>query len=170
MSRIIRSIRQKLLTNNKVSKYLLFALGEIALIILGILLALQIDNKNQEKHNLKLEKEYLLSMQTELTLSLENPNSLIEKLKYAIDDLDIIIDSHNKHNRIPIDPINKLYQQILFVPEFRDQTETFESIESSGHLSLLKNMAIKHDYFRLLKEYEAFAGWNAQSNIETGRH
>ena len=51
MLRFFRKIRQKLLTDNKFSKYLLYAIGEILLVVIGILIALQVDNWNQKREN-----------------------------------------------------------------------------------------------------------------------
>ena len=49
MIHFFRKIRQNLLTENRVSRYLLYALGEILLVVIGILIALQINNWNEEK-------------------------------------------------------------------------------------------------------------------------
>jgi hypothetical protein len=49
MLHFFRQIRQRLLTDNKFSKYLLYAVGEILLVVIGILVALQIDNWNEER-------------------------------------------------------------------------------------------------------------------------
>ena len=49
MLRFFRQIRQRLITNNRFSKYLLYAIGEILLVVIGILIALQIDNWNEQK-------------------------------------------------------------------------------------------------------------------------
>lgn len=157
MTRILRNFRQQLSGNNQFSRYFLFALGEIVLIILGILIALQIDNKNQEKQNLGLEKEYLLSMHEELAIDSVNLLLFIERLNNVIEKLDIILDNHKTHSQLPIDSISFLYQQIFWVPYFRNHTETFESVESSGHLSIIQNLNIKHGFFQLIKEYEALA-------------
>ena len=46
MIRFFRVLRQRLLAENRVSRYLLYALGEIALVMVGILLALQVNNWN----------------------------------------------------------------------------------------------------------------------------
>ena len=56
MIKFFRKIRQKLLVENNVSRYLLYAIGEIALVIIGILFALQINNWNNEK-NLQIESQ-----------------------------------------------------------------------------------------------------------------
>jgi hypothetical protein len=51
MIKFFRKIRKNMLTENKFSKYLIYAIGEIALVMIGILLTLQVNNwnKNQEK-------------------------------------------------------------------------------------------------------------------------
>jgi hypothetical protein len=51
MIKFFRRIRQQLLTENKFSKYLLYAIGEIVLVVIGILIALQINNWNELKKN-----------------------------------------------------------------------------------------------------------------------
>ena len=52
----IRKIRQKLLSENKFSKYLLYAIGEIVLVVIGILIALWINNKNIQNQNKEKER------------------------------------------------------------------------------------------------------------------
>lgn len=49
MFRFFRQIRQRVLTQNRVSRYFLYALGEIVLIVIGIMIALQLDNYNEER-------------------------------------------------------------------------------------------------------------------------
>ena len=54
MIKFFRKIRQNFLVENNVSKYMLYAIGEIVLVIIGILFALQINNWNNE-NNLQIE-------------------------------------------------------------------------------------------------------------------
>lgn len=51
MIKFYRKIRQKLLSENKFSKYLLYAIGEIVLVVIGILIALSINNWNEQRKN-----------------------------------------------------------------------------------------------------------------------
>ena len=67
MLKLFRRIRQDLITANKFSKYFLYALGEIFLVVIGILIALQINNWNQNRIDSKIEKQLL----TELLENLE---------------------------------------------------------------------------------------------------
>ena len=60
-------------------KYLRYAIGEIILVVVGILIALQVNNYNEELNNKKLEKKILLSLHNEISSSLLNCNLVISK-------------------------------------------------------------------------------------------
>jgi len=66
MIKLFRRIRQRLLTENKVSKYLLYAIGEIVLVIIGILIALQINNNNTLRKETQELHGYLISIQNNI--------------------------------------------------------------------------------------------------------
>ena len=66
MIKFFRKIRQQLLTENKFSRYLLYAVGEIVLVVIGILIALQINNINEERKNRKKEKVMLETLLSDL--------------------------------------------------------------------------------------------------------
>ena len=66
MLRFFRQIRQRLLTDNKFSKYLLYAVGEILLVVIGILIALQINNWNEERKDGIVELDILNELKTTL--------------------------------------------------------------------------------------------------------
>jgi len=76
--RFFRQIRQRLLTDNKFSKYLLYAVGEILLVVIGILIALQVDNWNEAR--LARQNELVVAQDIYLEL-LENREYLDETLK-----------------------------------------------------------------------------------------
>ena len=60
MIQLFRKIRQRLLSENRFSKYLLYALGEIILVVIGILIALQINNSNEHR-KIRQREEILLA-------------------------------------------------------------------------------------------------------------
>ena len=62
MIKFFRRIRQQLLSENKFSKYLLYAIGEVVLVVIGILIALQINNWNEERVKKIVLKEHLKNM------------------------------------------------------------------------------------------------------------
>ena len=66
MLRFFRKIRQRLVTDNKFNKYLLYAVGEILLVVIGILIALQVNNWNEGRKERIIEKSILLEFEDNL--------------------------------------------------------------------------------------------------------
>lgn len=66
MLKFFRKIRQKLLAQNRVSQYLAYAIGEILLVVIGILIALQVNNWNENRKKLTLSQETILNLKAEL--------------------------------------------------------------------------------------------------------
>ena len=81
MPTIFRKIRRVLLTENKFSKYLLYALGEIVLVVIGILLALQINTCNNEKIQDGKEQFYLNEIKSTL---IQDSLAIKQVLEYNI--------------------------------------------------------------------------------------
>lgn len=77
MIKFFRKIRQRLVTENKFSKYLLYAIGEIVLVMIGILLALQVNNWNENNKLRRLEKATLIEFSTALESDFSLFNDLI---------------------------------------------------------------------------------------------
>ena len=75
--KFFRKIRLNLLAKQKFSKYLIYALGEIVLVVIGILIALAIDNSNQNRINNDNENIYLLGLEQEFQASKTKLTELI---------------------------------------------------------------------------------------------
>ena len=78
MIKFFRKIRQKLLTENKFSKYLIYAIGEIILVVIGILIALAINNRNQNRVIKDKEQTYLIGLKDEFQTSRLKLSELID--------------------------------------------------------------------------------------------
>jgi len=96
MIRLFRKIRQKLLIDGKFGKYLLYAIGEIIILIFGILFALQVNNWNEDRKEKIIEISVLKTFKAEL----EKDNSLWQ------DDIDLHTDAMVSMQNI-IDHIEK---------------------------------------------------------------
>ena len=79
MIKFFRKIRQKMLTENKFSKYLLYAIGEIVLVVIGILIAVQINNSNIENQRTRLE----ISILNEISDNLEDDMKQVNDELYS---------------------------------------------------------------------------------------
>ncbi len=77
MIKLFRKVRQKMLTENKFNKYLLYAIGEIILVVIGILIALQINEWNNERNRNNAEQKIVRQLQTDLVASAKE----LEKVK-----------------------------------------------------------------------------------------
>lgn len=81
MIKFFRKIRQRLLTGNKFSKYLLYAIGEIVLVVIGILIALGINNANETSKEKKLEKQLINRLYTDYSQNkLRRQHPIIKKM------------------------------------------------------------------------------------------
>ncbi len=80
MIKFFRKIRQKLLSENKFSKYLIYAIGEIILVVIGILIALGINNWNQNIQKNEQEKVYYCKIKEDLETDKNNIKASIESL------------------------------------------------------------------------------------------
>jgi len=81
MAKIFRKIRQKLIAEKKVTKYLAYAIGEIILVVIGILIALAINNSNENSALKKKEQIYLKGLKNDFETSKLKLNVLINENK-----------------------------------------------------------------------------------------
>ena len=95
MIKFFRKIRQKLLSENKFSKYLIYAIGEIILVVIGILIALQVNNLNDRRNIATNTKNNLITLKAELI-------SNTEKLKFNID----VVNAQIRNSLNLIDSLN----------------------------------------------------------------
>ena len=77
MIKFFRKIRQNLLSEGKTGKYFKYAIGEIVLVMIGILLALQVNNWNQRLKNEELSKLYYSDFISEVSSDISTLNSRI---------------------------------------------------------------------------------------------
>ena len=77
MFRFFRQIRQRLVTGNQFGKYLLYAIGEILLIVIGIMIALQLDNHNEQRKIEATMVENLSELKLELESNMHNSHRIL---------------------------------------------------------------------------------------------
>jgi len=93
MIKFFRKIRQKLLTQNKVSQYLFYAIGEITLVVIGILIALYINNANEKRINKEKITNILKEIQVDLVTDITESVGLFERFKRADSIQNIILNN-----------------------------------------------------------------------------
>lgn len=93
MLRFFRKIRQSLIENGNTRKYFWYALGEILLVMIGILLALQVNNWNEQRKNNEIKEQYYLSF--------------LEKYKADL----IILSDHKEYSQNKLEAVRTLRKQ-----------------------------------------------------------
>jgi hypothetical protein len=140
MIRIFSKIRQNLLAQNRFTRYLVYAVGEIVLVVIGILIALQINNWNRQRVENKEEIELLAGLMDEFEYNLEALNQSIVVNKKVIEAC-VNITQIIRTNSIDNDPelIDDLLVRLGNFNSFDAQTGVSGEVVNSGKLSILKN-------------------------------
>ena len=146
MIKFFRKIRQKLLSENKFSKYLLYAVGEIILVVIGILIALNINNWNQNRLNEELESLYykrLLDDAREEKQILEATINYSNKVYYhAKNAIDVFVNSIDAENN-PVENLIDMYQASQLSDAY-SASSTFQELLASGQINLIQNENLKN--------------------------
>lgn len=165
MIKFFRRIRKRLLTENKFSKYLLYAIGEIALVMIGILLALQVNNWNEERKERHVELDILRQIKKTLTedLQAENENYAINN---AIKASDIII--NHLANKLPYnDSLDLHFANLSSYRLHMPNTSAYDNLKSIG-FSIISNDSIREKYQKLYIQNYFFSEFT-RNNIDVKR-
>lgn len=128
------------MTETKFSKYLLYAIGEIVLVVIGILIALSINNWNQVKSDRKIERDYTLSLIEDAKTDLSNFNDAIVANEKRIKNLDLYatlcFNFTLEENKVPELFIQHL--RALRHPDFVIHTDrTISQLKNTGGMRLI---------------------------------
>ena len=151
MIKFFRKIRQQLLTENKFSKYLLYAIGEIILVVIGILIALSINNWNENRKNSIEEKAILENLLENLKLSKTQSELLISEETALKQRLIQILGISSKMPNITSEIIpDSIFKNAVW--ELQSDQPTFNAynnLKSTNKLNLIKNKNINEKFTEL---------------------
>jgi len=151
MIKFFRKIRQKTLTENKFGKYLTYAIGEIILVVIGILIALSINNWNENRKNSIEEKAILENLLENLNLSKIQSEQLISEESQLKQNLIQILGVDSKDNKVKDKTIsdsifkNAVWDLQSDMPTFN----AYNNLKSTNKLSLIKNKNINEKFTEL---------------------
>ncbi len=153
MIRFFRNIRQRLLSENKFTRYLIYALGEIILVVIGILIALQINNWNENRKLAQQEKETIASLKLEFEKNLNSLSGDILSLQGVIQACNTLLEHTGPDYEFGTLPeVDSLVSMTSRMSVWDPSLYTLSNIKSSGKLSNLSNEELKI----LLIEWETF--------------
>lgn len=144
MINFFRKIRQSLLHQNRITKYLLYALGEIILVAIGILMALQINNWNEQQKENQLEIRLLKDLKKEFV---NNLKAVKEGIAYNLQATKrcetITIKIRNNALNENTAELDSLIVGLGLVSSFDAFRGVVDEMISSGKLEVIKNDSIK---------------------------
>ena len=162
MIKFFRRIRQQLLTENKFSKYLLYAIGEIVLVVIGILIALQINNWNEKRKTDVLQEVALKEVVSDLLddfYSLENDVRLNLRGLNSASIIRKVLDSNQTYH----DSLAIHFGNLDFNTTYTLKTSGFDNLKNLG-FQIITNDTIRKSItdlyaseYSFLKEREELA-------------
>lgn len=170
MFKLFRKIRYNLMSENKTGKYFKYAIGEIILVVIGILIALQINNWNQDRNNSNEEKTILTALKIEIS---ENQTILEKDLKRHNNVLRLIKElSDNispKPKKINAKRLDSLMFSLGWLPGYTPKEGVINSILASGKISLIRNNDLNSKlagWSSLLNSYNTTLNWSEKDVFE----
>jgi len=153
MIKFFREIRHKLFIENKFSKYLTYATGEILLLVIGILIALQLNNWNEQRKNVNAEKQYYKNIKRQLQEDINVIKRNIEFNQRYYNQYQYAIQLISDNDRSNLDSLAKISINILEFSDFHQETNIYQTLVNSGEIKLLNNQNIIEGLQRLEETY-----------------
>ncbi len=146
MIKFFRRIRQNMIKDNRTSKYLLYAIGEIILVVIGILIALQINNWNITTQNKEQEKQILAQLLKEYTSNLEQINQKIDIRNEMLNSCYSLLGYRTEtNNQIVADSLDAHLFRISIRPTFDPELSVTNELINSGKLYLLDDITLRNE-------------------------
>ena len=149
MIKFFRHIRKTLISENTMGKYFKYAIGEILLVVIGILIALQINNWNENRKERSNELKILNTLNAEFTRNGNTLDSLLLELKVIEQSLSFVlqkIEPNPKINFTAVELDSILYNS-FDNPVWKRSEYTLRNLESSGKLSALSNEDLRNKLY-----------------------
>ena len=153
---------------NKTGKYLKYAIGEIVLVVIGILIALQINNQNIFKQERSIEKTYLIALKEEFNTNKNKLDEIIDLNDSLIDGVDNLIGLFQKNvidttsERTVVNYFfNTFSREINYTPS----TGVLTEIISSGNLKLIQNQELRQKFASFESSLDVISHQENEVNI-----
>ena len=153
MLKIFRNIRRKLLSENRSSKYTLYAIGEIFLVVVGILIALQINNWNESNKEDAITQKYYDGFVSDLQKDKTLLDMLLDVRKKQSASAKVLL-SMIESKEYDLDEFYNHYYFLFPFYRFIPNTNTLEEVLNSSHLRFIKDENIKNRLLDLRTDYK----------------
>lgn len=145
MTKIFHKERKQLASENKVIAYLRYAVGEILLVVIGILIALQVNNWNQDRIEHKETKVLLSNLKLDVEADIKNLEDQQEGLRYRKKWADFILKSLDEQKVSDSAMFITAITRVGWIMDYSQTFPTYNEIVSSGKLSYIKSENLKKE-------------------------
>ena len=140
MIQLFKKIRRKLLVEKRLSNYIIYAIGEVLLVVIGIVLAIQFSNWNDKRSEIKKEIWYLDNIADDMFYQkdglLDLKTSFEETLEVS---KDLLLAYSKTKSYVTIDSLSKKLNQLMHTYNYPNIDNTYRELLSSGQVSLIEN-------------------------------
>lgn len=145
MIKYFRHIRKSLLEKGKVSKYLKYAVGEILLVVIGILIALQVNTWNEQRIMNSQEQEILKGLEVEFKININRLEKVLQLHHKSIKSANKLMSYFNTDiNDFPETKFDSLLFHVQNVWTFNPRKGLLNSVITSGQINLISNIELKN--------------------------
>lgn len=145
------------MTTGKSGKYLKYAIGEIILVVIGILIALQINNWNERRKERAVEVNFLKNLRADLASEIEN-NTYFSNYRFQKAEASASLINGDEPQTIEdVKKYTERYEHVFIWHIYVPNNNTYKELLSSGNLSFIKNDSVKNGLLELDKAYIAIA-------------
>ncbi len=139
---ILRQLR-RLEIRKRSAQYFLYAFGEIVLIVMGIMIAMQINSWSRYRSDRALERNFLHRFQIDLQDDLANFGEEVEICQRGLEAVkEAVALLHSENVEEDFYKLNLLYD-LAYIDSFNPQYTTYEELESTGQLSLIRDESLR---------------------------
>ena len=153
MLNYFKEVRNKLVKEGNLRKYIAYAIGEIVIVVAGILLALYLNNWNQERTDKKLEIQYYQSMNNQLK---EDLNIILGEINYNQNYLNQFFYAKNLillNDKSKIDTLGNIAINMVRFSDFRRKSNIYQTLINSGEIIKINNYKINERLQSLEETY-----------------
>jgi hypothetical protein len=158
MIKLFNKIRQQMLNENKTRRYLKYAFGEIILVVIGILIALQINNWNEHRKAQNEEQKILTALQSDFKVSKDRLTETMKSQQIVLDFSSILINIHESQDEkefeyfdTHLDSLSNLIGYGASWYRAEPITGAYNALISAGKVDLIQNEDLRH----LLAQFSA---------------
>jgi Family of unknown function (DUF6090) len=135
--------RQTEIRTEGLKRYLLYAAGEIVLVVLGILIAVQINDWETSRATRSRELKYLKAIRQDLNVDLKRLSELNSFRKQKIASNTKILEHFEGKEKLDLDKLSKIVVQSAMEEIFVPNNNTYKEMLSSGNMNLIKSDTIR---------------------------